>query len=70
VNFQARPWSYQEVDGMGKLYWTGYCIDFAHKLSELMGFDYEIIEPELGTFGQKDRQGKWDGVVGDLASGV
>lgn len=67
---QALPWSYQETDPTtSKTYWTGYCIDFVHKLSELMDFDYELVVPKNGTFGEK-KNGKWDGVVGDLASGV
>lgn len=34
-----------------------------------MDFDYEIVAPKNGTFGKK-RNGKWDGVIGDLARGV
>lgn len=34
-----------------------------------MDFDYELVLPRTGTFGEK-RNGKWDGVVGDLAYGV
>lgn len=68
--FQALPWSYQETNpNTGEVYWTGYCIDFVQKLSELMDFDYELVTPKNGTFGKR-KNGKWDGVVGDLASGV
>lgn len=34
-----------------------------------MDFDYELVTPKNGTFGER-KNGKWDGVVGDLASGV
>lgn len=69
--FQAIPWSYQAIDPItGNSYWTGYCLDFAHKLSQLMDFDYEIVIPKNGTFGKKRTGGNWDGVVGDLARGV
>lgn len=54
----------------GEKYWTGYCLDFAHKLGEVMDFDYEIVVPKNGTFGKKQPDGSWDGIVGDLASGV
>lgn len=35
-----------------------------------MNFDYEIVEPKNGTFGRKNEDGYWDGVVGDLSRGV
>ena len=47
----------------------GYCIDFIQKLSEKLNFDYEIILPKHGTFGEILPTGKWDGLVGDLVSG-
>lgn len=44
-------------------------MDFARKLSQIMNFDYEFVEPAFGTFGEKIN-GTWNGVVGDLAIGV
>jgi hypothetical protein len=44
-------------------------VDFTDELARLMGFQYKFVEPKSGTFGKK-RNGVWDGVVGDLASGV
>lgn len=35
-----------------------------------MHFDYELVIPEKGTFGEKDFYGNWDGLVGDLVRGV
>lgn len=35
-----------------------------------MNFNYELVVPINGTFGQKDSEGKWDGVIGDLVTGV
>ncbi|XP_044745802.1 ionotropic receptor 25a [Coccinella septempunctata] len=64
----ALPWSYKEIDDDGNSYWTGYCVDFARKLSQDMNFDFEFVEPEDGTFGEKVN-GKWNGVVGDLYRG-
>ncbi|KAF5290625.1 hypothetical protein FQR65_LT01915 [Abscondita terminalis] len=66
----AIPWSYQEKDPKtGKLFWTGYCVEFLHKLSEMLHFDYEWVVPKNGTFGHKDSKGKWDGLIGDVAVG-
>ncbi|XP_057657197.1 uncharacterized protein LOC130894392 isoform X2 [Diorhabda carinulata] len=65
----AIPWSYKELDPVtGKWIWTGYCIDFARKLAEILNFDYQLVEPKEGTFGKKIN-GVWNGVVGDLVSG-
>ncbi|XP_030750371.1 ionotropic receptor 25a [Sitophilus oryzae] len=65
----ALPWSYKEKDPVtGEYYWTGYCADFAQKISEVLGFDFEFVEPQTGTFGEKVN-GTWNGVVGDLARG-
>lgn len=66
----AIPWSYKQTDSdTGVDYWTGYCADFATKLADMMNFDFEFVEPKSGTFGKK-RDGVWDGVIGDLATGV
>nr|CAH7732582.1 unnamed protein product [Callosobruchus chinensis] len=66
----ALPWSYKEKDSItGKYYWTGYCADFARKIAEMMDFNFEFVEPKVGTFGEKI-DGVWNGVIGDLAAGV
>lgn len=72
------PWAYQKRDPEtnkfiynknGESIWEGYCIDFIQKLSEQMSFDYELIKPKNGTFGFKQPNGKWDGLIGDLVTG-
>lgn len=50
--------------------WKGYCIDLAIKLAEQMQFDYEFSKPVIGKYGHRMDNGKWDGLVGDLARGV
>ncbi|KAH1010063.1 hypothetical protein HUJ05_004423, partial [Dendroctonus ponderosae] len=65
----AIPWSFKVQNPQtGEFYWTGYCADFAQKISEVMNFDYVFVEPATGTFGEKVN-GTWDGIVGDLAVG-
>ncbi|CAG9859593.1 unnamed protein product [Phyllotreta striolata] len=65
----ALPWSYKAKDPeTGEMKWTGYCVDFAEKIAEVMNFNFEIVEPKEGTFGEKVN-GVWNGVVGDLVSG-
>nr|AXY83439.1 putative ionotropic receptor 9 [Conopomorpha sinensis] len=57
------------VDEEGSPIYEGYCIDLIQTLSEVMPFDYEIVSPKTGLFGQKLPNGTWDGVVGDLMRG-
>ncbi|KAK6633756.1 hypothetical protein RUM44_004363 [Polyplax serrata] len=67
---EAVPWSYQEEDPeTGTLIWKGYCIDLAYKLAEMMEFDFEFRVPKYGTYGKKLPNGKWNGLIGELASG-
>lgn len=49
--------------------WTGYCVDFTRKISKMLNFNFEFVEPKTGTFGEKVH-GVWNGVIGDLVSGV
>uniref|UniRef100_A0A182RRE3 Uncharacterized protein n=1 Tax=Anopheles funestus TaxID=62324 RepID=A0A182RRE3_ANOFN len=75
---ESIPWAYRKRDPAGKILrnpasgepiWEGYCIDFLHQLSVVMNFDYDLVSPRNGTFGLRDADGKWDGLVGDLVVG-
>ncbi|XP_053661514.1 ionotropic receptor 25a [Anopheles marshallii] len=75
---ESIPWAYRKRDPTGKILrnpttgepiWEGYCIDFLHQLSVVMNFDYDLVSPRNGTFGQRNADGKWDGLVGDLVVG-
>ena len=46
--------------------YTGYIVDVIHKIAEILGVNYEIREPAEGTFGYRQSDGHWDGMVGDL----
>ncbi|KAE8746460.1 Ionotropic receptor 8a [Frankliniella occidentalis] len=61
---ESTPWTYRAEDGS----WTGYCVDFAHQLSEMMDFDFEFVPGS--DYGERDvRTGRWSGALGDLVSG-
>lgn len=62
---ESKPWAYLNKQGK----WEGYCIDFIAMLSEKLNFDYTLVTPSFGTFGDRLPEGNWDGLVGDLASG-
>ncbi|XP_043275126.1 uncharacterized protein [Venturia canescens] len=76
---EAVPWSSIKRDPVtglpvkdseGKDIWEGYCIDFIKELSVQSNFDYDLVIPEDMSFGEKLPNGKWTGLVGDLARGV
>lgn len=68
---QDIPWSYLEENPDTKeMEWKGYCVDLAKQLAEMMNFDYEFSKPQNGRYGEKMKNGKWNGLVGDLARGV
>ncbi|XP_055617080.1 glutamate [NMDA] receptor subunit 1 [Toxorhynchites rutilus septentrionalis] len=75
---ESIPWAYRQrdpvtneivLDEVGNPIWEGYCIDFLQQLSEVMSFDYDLVSPVNGTFGQRDKEGNWNGLVGDLVVG-
>lgn len=78
---QAIPWSYVKIntktstpilDAEGNTAWEGYCIDFAQRLAEKLDFDYVLVSPRRGSFGDRisGLNHSWDGLVGDLIAGV
>ncbi|EAT45826.1 AAEL002922-PA [Aedes aegypti] len=75
---ESIPWAYRKRDPLtneimlnyvGEPIWEGYCIDFLHQLSTVMNFDYDLVSPQKGTFGMRDRSGNWNGLIGDLVVG-
>lgn len=76
---EAIPWTYMKtdpktgetmIDENGNPIWEGYCIDMIERLAEDLDFDYELVVPKKGTFGKRLAFNKWDGLVGDLMTGV
>ncbi|XP_058794707.1 ionotropic receptor 25a isoform X2 [Phymastichus coffea] len=74
---EAIPWTYKKVDPQsgqpvreadGSQAYEGYCIDLIKKLALMMDFEYDLVVPTEGDFGQKVN-GQWNGLVGDLAKG-
>ncbi|XP_023248362.1 uncharacterized protein LOC106639596 [Copidosoma floridanum] len=74
---ESIPWTIKKLDpetgeplrkSDGSYQLDGYCIDLIDKLASMMDFDYDIVVPEDGDFGQKI-DGVWTGLVGDLAKG-
>lgn len=78
---QAIPWSYPKLDkktmkplrdDSGDMIWEGYCVDFAHRLSEKLDFDYVLVPAKTGGSGERipGLNNTWDGLVHDLMTAV
>lgn len=78
---KSTPWSYVKInpktsspilDEEGNIQWDGYCIDFVKRLSEKLDFDYVLVPPTRGLLGDRvpGMNNTWDGLVGDLVTGV
>ena len=50
--------------------YIGYCVELTKKLADKMQFDYKFVFPKDGKYGAKEKNGSWNGLVGDLANGV
>ncbi|XP_074650203.1 glutamate receptor 4-like [Tubulanus polymorphus] len=46
--------------------YEGYLIDLIHRISENVGFKYELYEVEDGNFGSVDKNGTWNGLMADV----
>lgn len=72
------PWTYRRRDPNSKRLildennlpiFEGYCIDFIEALANAMDFNYELVLPTSGSYGERLADGSFDGVVGDLIEG-
>lgn len=48
----------------------GFCIDLLSQLSQKIGFRYDLHLVKDGRYGAIDTNGKWNGLIGELISGV
>jgi hypothetical protein len=54
----------------GNKRYKGYCADLAEKIAEFVGFEYIIRPVRDGKYGQKEPNGTWNGMVGELVRHV
>ena len=50
--------------------YVGYCVDLATRLADEMKFSYEFMFPKDDQYGVRQKDGSWNGLVGDLSNGV
>ena len=51
-----------------ELPYEGFCIDLLNKLHEKLQFVYDVQLKD--KFGEKQAEGTWDGIIGQLSRGV
>lgn len=54
----------------GKDRFEGFCIDLLKKISEILGFEYDIRLVEDSRYGSQDEKGQWNGLVKELIDHV
>ena len=55
---------------VGNVRFEGYCVDLAKKVAEIIGIDYLIRPAKDGRYGAKNKNGTWDGMIGELVRNV
>jgi hypothetical protein len=48
----------------------GFAVDLIYEVAKMLEFDYEIYLVNDGKFGNKLSNGEWNGMIGELLSGV
>lgn len=49
---------------------SGYCVDLLKEISQILGFEYEIYLSPNNSFGYRDKNGQWNGMVRELLDKV
>ena len=60
----------RDRNATGNSRFEGYLIDLITTLSVRLKFDFELYEVEDGNYGTQNASGDWNGMIGDLISGV
>ena len=50
--------------------YEGYCADLARKIADRVGIEYEIRPVHDQSYGSRDENGTWNGMVGELVRNV
>ncbi|XP_048580684.1 glutamate receptor 1 isoform X2 [Nematostella vectensis] len=69
--FESRPFVMAKTGNIStsdnKVLYEGFCIDLLEELKKKLSFDYEL--KLMKSFGEKQPDGSWDGILGDLTRG-
>ena len=50
--------------------YEGYAVELTQRISQILGFSYEIYIVPDGMFGAPQGDGHWNGIIGELLKGV
>ena len=65
-----KNWNYNNRTATTERPYIGYMADLVDKLSQIAGFRYELSPVADGSYGYRQADGSWDGMVGELLTGV
>lgn len=55
---------------IGNDQFEGFSVDLIKEVAEMLKFEYDIYLVHDGKFGSKQEHGDWNGMIGELLSGV
>ncbi len=55
---------------IGNDLYEGYALDVAKKVAKIVGYQYRIQPVLDGKYGSQEKNGSWNGMVGELIRGV
>ena len=71
--FQEKPFCMYKRDHKvraGNDRFEGFAVDLIAEVAAMLEFEYDIYLVHDGKFGSKMDDGNWDGMIGELLSGV
>ena len=73
MTFQESPWTMLKKDHhlyTGNERYEGFVLDMMDEISAMLKFTYELYEVPDGNFGSELPNGEWNGMMGQVMSGV
>ena len=67
---QNAPFLMKTKQDNGTVTYEGYCIDLLNELARVLKFTYEIYYSPDGLYGAANKNGIWNGMIGELVSQV
>lgn len=69
VTVQDEPFVFVNRTSSGQVKFSGFTIDLLGKIAESLNFTYELYECPDKLYGTKNKNGEWNGMIGELTNG-
>jgi len=73
LHFQEKPFCMYKRDykvRVGNDRFEGFAVDLIREVADMLKFNYDIYLVNDGLFGSRTKDGSWNGMIGELLSGV